>query len=482
MTFFLSFALKTVYPCTKDLKNCFIVLHVLSARLKLCVCFFFFIVLLYCLIIQKDLLLLCSNTFKLYAAGSAEYNLAKEIKKHFYSRLDDMAPKKSKKTSSRSKSKTKSTSNKVKDNIAKNEQDIDILMSGTKEQAQLAFYHGMDDVDMSQNGSQRRGLRVRKQDGYQLIEDYVNVCDNEYLEEQLTTKKKGNCDGVYCSDLNELGPFDNASERWESKCRDRSKNIECGNDCKCNSDNCLNRGMSMNRGKILGRDVREQKVYGIDAYTRENLETIMPDNLCELTGNKNAKVDFIETKILPTINAYQTVVSTALPQYASKKTAFGNKRENKEDKGKDTNMNKNKNKNKNNGNDNSKGEKEKTKEENGKNDKKNEKNKDKEKTKEEENTGIMTRSRTRKKRKVNNKSTKITDKYTRAKQTEPQKEDDVRAPFFMTDVLRVLLHTAESREEGMLVFFFCFLCFCFCFFFVLLFIGFDFTFCGWYSS
>ena len=64
--------------------------------------------------------------------------------------------------------------------------------------------------------------------------------------------------------------------RWEAEafqtgCACLADNMECGQGCACSEATCANRAISRRRALVVGQDVSEGNVWGMDCYTRKNI-------------------------------------------------------------------------------------------------------------------------------------------------------------------------------------------------------------------
>ena len=64
--------------------------------------------------------------------------------------------------------------------------------------------------------------------------------------------------------------------RWEAEafqtgCACLADNMECGQGCACSEASCANRAVSRRRALVVGQDVSEGNVWGMDCYTRKNI-------------------------------------------------------------------------------------------------------------------------------------------------------------------------------------------------------------------
>eukprot|EP01083_Nonionella_stella_P212777 768032_1 len=153
---------------------------------------------------------------------------------------------------------------------------------------------------------------------YEEISDYQFFCDDEVLREKMTCKKSVRCDGKWCHELSNLGPYCIQSQEWKSQCLCRSKQMECGDECGCDPSTCLNRCIQKKKIKLNGVSIREQEVFGIDQHTRMCLDKALPKEISEVYGDKEegAKSYFIEKRLCPAINNFQYFVAEHA-EYAS---------------------------------------------------------------------------------------------------------------------------------------------------------------------
>jgi len=88
----------------------------------------------------------------------------------------------------------------------------------------------------------------------------------------LKTGKVGKCNGDHCKERHTLGNYSLENDRFISNCSCLSKNMECGAQCACDESTCLNRAVSQRNAVKLGIDVQEIDSWGMDCYTRKNIQ------------------------------------------------------------------------------------------------------------------------------------------------------------------------------------------------------------------
>lgn len=61
-------------------------------------------------------------------------------------------------------------------------------------------------------------------------------------------------------------------ESFRTECGCLAKNSECGPACGCRGQQCLNSAIQRRAALRLGRDVAERDTWGMDCYTRRNIQ------------------------------------------------------------------------------------------------------------------------------------------------------------------------------------------------------------------
>lgn len=105
-------------------------------------------------------------------------------------------------------------------------------------------------------------------ESYNIVEDFVR----EEISEKLKTGKVGNCNGEHCKQRKTLGQYSLENDRFISGCSCLSRNMECSEECACDASTCLNREVSRRNAVKIGLDVEEINSWGMDCYTRKNIQ------------------------------------------------------------------------------------------------------------------------------------------------------------------------------------------------------------------
>uniref|UniRef100_A0A1D2A1F6 SET domain-containing protein n=1 Tax=Auxenochlorella protothecoides TaxID=3075 RepID=A0A1D2A1F6_AUXPR len=93
----------------------------------------------------------------------------------------------------------------------------------------------------------------------------------EQIRRKLLTTKRGGCDGQNCTTTHGLGSY-------RSGCACLAANTECDDACGCPAQECLNRAISQRQTLQLGVDVDERDAWGMDCYTRRNIQDAVLDS------------------------------------------------------------------------------------------------------------------------------------------------------------------------------------------------------------
>jgi hypothetical protein len=143
---------------------------------------------------------------------------------------------------------------------------------------------------------EKRTPPVKKE--YEVIDDYVH-CKPEETIDKLKTKLKPNCKGSCCGSYQDLGPLNLQISRWDGKCLDRMKNIECDPEiCCCDKEICKNQDIKNKLDKKIHKDVEERFAWGIDLYTYRNILEFLPKNFTE----EYKSFDFIEKTLIRSLS------------------------------------------------------------------------------------------------------------------------------------------------------------------------------------
>jgi hypothetical protein len=111
---------------------------------------------------------------------------------------------------------------------------------------------------------------------YQALTAYhvVEERSRAAIERKLATGKCGGCDGAGCVEREALGAFAADFDGFSSRCGCLARCTECDASCGCAADpaRCLNRAVTERRALRLGEDVAEVDSWGMDCYTRRNIQ------------------------------------------------------------------------------------------------------------------------------------------------------------------------------------------------------------------
>ena len=117
---------------------------------------------------------------------------------------------------------------------------------------------------------------------YIRLQEYFIVEEDtrEIIERKLRTRKKGGCTGDHCADRDHLGSYSLEAESFVTPCSCLSRNTECDDTCGCaakegETSACLNRAITHRATVKLGEDVEEINSWGMDCYTRRNIQDAM---------------------------------------------------------------------------------------------------------------------------------------------------------------------------------------------------------------
>ena len=103
----------------------------------------------------------------------------------------------------------------------------------------------------------------------------VEEASREVIERKLKTKKHGGCDGGHCTNREDLGTYSLEAGSFQTNCSCLSRNTECDDRCMCAETECLNRFVSKRQTVRLGEDVEEINSWGMDCYTRRNIQDVV---------------------------------------------------------------------------------------------------------------------------------------------------------------------------------------------------------------
>ena len=105
-------------------------------------------------------------------------------------------------------------------------------------------------------------------ESYHIVEELAR----DEISKKLKTKKVGGCTGNHCKHRHTLGQYSLEKDRFLSSCGCLSKNMECDAHCACDESSCLNRAVSLRKAVKVGVDVEEIDSWGMDCYTRKNIQ------------------------------------------------------------------------------------------------------------------------------------------------------------------------------------------------------------------
>lgn len=109
---------------------------------------------------------------------------------------------------------------------------------------------------------------------YVRLEEYFVV--EEFLRDQIQSKlrttKAGGCPGTHCTERSHMGTFSLEMDGFVTSCTCLKRNTECDGKCACNPAECLNRAVSQRNAVKVGVEVEEIDSWGMDCYTRKNIQ------------------------------------------------------------------------------------------------------------------------------------------------------------------------------------------------------------------
>ena len=119
---------------------------------------------------------------------------------------------------------------------------------------------------------------------YVRLEEYdiVEEFQRSQIEQKLKTAKRGGCDGLHCTERHGLGEYSLEKDGFMTSCNCLAHNTECDENCACSPPQCLNRAVSNRNTVKLGVDVEEINSWGMDCYTRRNIQ----DGMCHTCSIK----------------------------------------------------------------------------------------------------------------------------------------------------------------------------------------------------
>ena len=113
---------------------------------------------------------------------------------------------------------------------------------------------------------------------YKRITEYELPEEEALLKWKLQTSKHGSCHGQSCK-AGQLGTYNMEQGCFQTGCPCLAHNTECDAACSCTApgegggaEGCANRAASMRQVLQLGKDVQEIDSWGLDCYTRKNIQ------------------------------------------------------------------------------------------------------------------------------------------------------------------------------------------------------------------
>ena len=107
---------------------------------------------------------------------------------------------------------------------------------------------------------------------------------------KLQTSKRGGCQGQSCKP-GQLGTYNMELGCFQTGCPCLAQNTECDACCSCkppvgsgDAEGCANRAASMRQVLQLGQDVQEIDSWGLDCYTRKNIQDGTASHLLAAAG------------------------------------------------------------------------------------------------------------------------------------------------------------------------------------------------------
>ena len=109
---------------------------------------------------------------------------------------------------------------------------------------------------------------------YVRLQEYfiVEEASRAVIERKLLTRKRGGCEGAHCVSRDGLGMYSLEMATFQTKCTCLARNTECDSSCSCKETDCLNRAVTKRHTVRLGDDVEEINSWGMDCYTRRNIQ------------------------------------------------------------------------------------------------------------------------------------------------------------------------------------------------------------------
>jgi hypothetical protein len=103
--------------------------------------------------------------------------------------------------------------------------------------------------------------------------DVVEEATRAQVERKLRTSKGGGCAGEACGSREALGSYSLEADSFATACACLARNTECDAACGCAAGGgCLNRAVTRREAVRLGADVEEIHSWGMDCYTRKNIQ------------------------------------------------------------------------------------------------------------------------------------------------------------------------------------------------------------------
>ena len=120
---------------------------------------------------------------------------------------------------------------------------------------------------------------------YKRLTEYALAEEQDLLRWKLHTSKQTGCDGQQCHP-GQLGTFNMEHGGFNTQCPCLAQNTECDASCQCtpperpgDPTSCGNRAVTLRHSLQLGIDVREIDSWGLDCYSRKNIQDGEPLHL-----------------------------------------------------------------------------------------------------------------------------------------------------------------------------------------------------------
>lgn len=113
---------------------------------------------------------------------------------------------------------------------------------------------------------------------YKRLTEYELTEEQDLLRWKLHTSKQRGCDGNHCHP-GQLGTYNLEHGGFNTHCACLAQNTECDASCQCkppkqrgDPEACANMAVTLRHGLQLGSDVQEIDSWGLDCYTRKNIQ------------------------------------------------------------------------------------------------------------------------------------------------------------------------------------------------------------------